>query len=65
MFVFSGDVYVSMQIVFLMRKSALIYRRSLRQRVASLTLDGNGVFSIEAAWKLTIMTSVGSYRGNV
>ena len=32
-------VYVTMQITFLARKSALIYRRGLRQRVASLTID--------------------------
>ena len=35
-----------MQVTFLTRKSALIYRRGLRQRVASLTLDCNGVFAI-------------------
>ena len=40
--------YVTMQITFLTRKSALIYRRGLRQRVASLTLNCNGVFAIEA-----------------
>ena len=34
--------YVTMQITFLTRKSALIYRRGLRQRVASLTLNCNG-----------------------
>ena len=39
-------VYVTMQITFLARKSALIYRRGLRQRVASLTIDCNGVFAI-------------------
>ena len=39
-------VYITMQITFLTRKSALIYRRGLRQRVASLTLDCNGVFAI-------------------
>ena len=38
--------YVTMHITFLTRKSALIYRRGLRQRVASLTLDCNGVFAI-------------------
>ena len=38
-------VYVTMQITFLARKSALIYRR---QRVASLTIDCNGVFAIRA-----------------
>ena len=37
-----------MQITFLARKSALIYRRGLRQRVASLTIDCNGVFAIRA-----------------
>ena len=37
-----------MHITFLTRKSALIYRRGLRQRVASLTLDLNGVFTIRA-----------------
>ena len=37
-----------MHITFLTRKSALIYRRGLRQRVASLTLDCNGVFAIRA-----------------
>ena len=40
--------YVTMQITFLTRKSALIYRRGLRQRVASLTLDCNGVLAIKA-----------------
>ena len=35
--------YVTMQITFLTRKSALIYRRGLRQRVASLTLNCNDV----------------------
>ena len=47
MLVFSGDVNVIMQITFLTRKSALIYRRGLRQRVAVLTLDCNGVFAIK------------------
>ena len=37
--------YVTMQITFLTRKSALIYRRGLRQRVASLTLNCNGDFA--------------------
>ena len=37
---------VTMQITFLTRKSALIYRRDLRQRVASLTLNCNGVLAI-------------------
>ena len=41
-------VYVTMQITFLARKSALIYRRGLRQRVASLIIDCNGVFAIRA-----------------
>ena len=40
--------YVTMHITFLTRKSALIYRWGLRQRVASLTLDCNGVFAIRA-----------------
>ena len=40
--------YVTMQVTFLTLKSALIYRRGLRQRVASLTLDCNGVFAIKA-----------------
>ena len=39
-------VYVTMHVTFLTRISALIYRRGLRQRVASLTLDCNGVFAI-------------------
>ena len=38
-------VYVTMQITFLTRKSALIYRR---QRVASLTINCNGDFAIRA-----------------
>ena len=33
---------------FLTRKSALIYKRGLRQRVVSLSLDCNGVFAIKA-----------------
>ena len=41
-------VHVTMQVTFLTRKSALIYRRGLRQRVGSLTLDCNGVFAIKA-----------------
>ena len=41
-------VYVTMQITFLTRKPALIYRRGLRQRVASLTLNCNGDFAIRA-----------------
>ena len=41
-------VYVTMQITFLTRKSALIYRRGLRQIVASLTLNCNGDFAIRA-----------------
>ena len=40
--------YVTMQITFLTRKSALIYRRGLRQRVASLTLNCNGDLAIRA-----------------
>ena len=44
-------VCVTMQVTFLTRKSALIYRRGLRQRVASLTLDCNGVFAIKAYWE--------------
>ena len=44
--------YVTMHITFLTRKSALICRRGLRQRVASLTLDCNGVFAIRA-YRLT------------
>ena len=40
--------YVTMQVTFLRRTSVLIYRRGLRQRVASLTLDCNGVFAIKA-----------------
>ena len=40
--------YVTMHITFLARKSALIYRRGLRQRVASLTIDCNGVGAIRA-----------------
>ena len=47
-FVFRSDVYVTMQITFLTRKSALIYRRGLRQRVASLILNCNGDFAIRA-----------------
>ena len=45
--------YVTMRITFLTRKSALIYRRGLRQRVASLTLDCNGVFAIRAYMPLS------------
>ena len=41
-------VYVTMEITFLTRKSALIYRRGLRQRVASLTLNCNGDLAIRA-----------------
>ena len=41
-------MFVTMQITFLTHKSALIYRRGLRQRVASLTLDCNGIFAIKA-----------------
>ena len=46
-------VNVTMHVTFLTRISALIYRRGLRQRVASLTLDCNGVFAIRAyGWPL-------------
>ena len=38
----------TMNITFLTRKSALIYRQGLSQRVASLTLYCNGVFAIRA-----------------
>ena len=38
---------VTMQITFLTRKSALIYRRDLRQRVASLTLNGIPALDVE------------------
>ena len=53
MYSFSGAMMctsrdVTMQITFLTRKSALIYRRDLRQRVASLTLNCNGVLAIRA-----------------
>ena len=44
-------VYVTMHVTFLTRISALIYRRGLRQRVASLTLDCNGVFAIRALYR--------------
>ena len=47
---------VTMQITFLTRKSALIYRRDLRQRVASLTLNCNGVLAIRAYIKKTTFT---------
>ena len=46
MSVFSGDVHVTMQITFYMRKPALIY--CIRQRFASLTLHCNSVFAIKA-----------------
>ena len=49
-------VYVTMQITFLARKSALIYRRGLRQRVASLTIDCNGVFAIRAYGNFAMRT---------
>ena len=39
---------VTMQITFRTRKSVLTYRRDLRQRVASLTLNCNGVLAIRA-----------------
>ena len=53
LFVFSSDVtsrhaYVTMPITFLTRKSALVYTTVICQRVASLTLDCNGVFAIKA-----------------
>ena len=41
-------VYVTMQITYRTRKSTLIYRWGLRQRVASLTLYCNGIFVIKA-----------------
>ena len=50
-------VYVTMQITFLARKSALIYRRGLRQRVASLTIDCNGVFAIRAYFNCSLCMS--------
>ena len=62
-------VYVTMQITFLARKSALIYRRGLRQRVASLTIDCNGVFAIRAyrikkeTYKFVHRTTDGSPKG--
>ena len=46
-FVSSGYVYITIPITFLTRKSALIYRRGLHQRGASLTIDCNGVFAIK------------------
>ena len=46
---------VTMQITFLTRKSALIYRRDLRQRVASLTLNCNGVLAIRAYGNAKVM----------
>ena len=49
-------VYVTMQITFLARKSALIYRRGLRQRVASLTLNCNGDFAIRAYCLNSVLT---------
>ena len=48
---FSSDVYVTMQITFLTNKSALNYTTVIRQRVASLTLDCNGVFAINALYE--------------
>ena len=50
-------VYVTMHVTFLTRISALIYRRGLRQRVASLTLDCNGVFAIRAYSQVLIYTA--------
>ena len=55
--------YVTMHITFLTRKSALIYRRGLRQRVASLTLDGNGVFAIRAYKAVGPFYRSGVYAG--
>ena len=49
-------VYVTMQITFLTRKSALIYRRGLRQRVASITLNCNVDFAIRAYCTFTVQT---------
>ena len=62
-------VYVTMQITFLTRKSALIYRRGLRQRVASLTLNCNGDFAIRAYeeehhWGQLVDSSSSRYRLN-
>ena len=51
-------VYVTMEITFLTRKSALIYRRGLRQRVASLTLNCNGDLAIRAYMQGTISFSM-------
>ena len=48
---------VTMQITFLTRKSALIYRRDLRQRVASLTLNCNGVLAIRAYGNMSYVHS--------
>ena len=45
MFVFSGDVYVTIQMTFLSGKTALIYTTVIRQSVASLTLGCNDVFA--------------------
>ena len=56
-------VYVTMQITFLARKSALIYRRGLRQRVASLTIDCNGVFAIRAYRPLSRIRHCNPGRG--
>ena len=55
-------VYVTMQITFLTRKSALIYRRDLRQRVASLTLNCNGVLAIRAYDVMICMYFLHSFR---
>ena len=45
-------IMVTMQITFLTHKSAMIYRRGLCQRVASLILDCNGIFAIKAYGQL-------------
>ena len=55
-------VYVTMQITFLTRKSALIYRRGLRQRVASLTLNCNGDFAIRAYSLLMICPPIAGFK---
>ena len=47
--------YVTMQVTFLTRRFALICRR---QRVASLTLDCNGVFAINAYELHAVMSSI-------
>ena len=47
-----------MHITFLTRKSALIYRRGLRQRVASLNLNCNGDFAIRAYGRVYVSQRV-------